>query len=464
MSELEEADSDRIQQRLVEYALELDYDGLSQEAIHAAKLRIIDTLGALVSGFSAEPCRIARRVAARTPDANGATLIGTREKVAPDAAAFANATTARYVNFTDTYNWPDSAGGHPSDVIAPVLAVAEYARCNGREFITDMVLGYEVFLRLSDIFKHPGFDYTSFGCLGSAVGAGKALGLSRAQFAECIAIATVSGNMLRQTRLGQLTMWKAAASGQAARTGVFAAFLAQDGMEGPRLPFEGKAGWCDHVAGQRFTLDSMGGGATPFKIGTSVIKTRPAVGLTIASILAAEKIAPIADIKTVKAVKVEVFKRAKLAAGSGAHHWNPDSAETADHSIPYLVATTLIDGTVTPTSYDEHHLQNADLRALMQKIDVVENEDFTTVYQQVPVEQCARVTLEFDNGERRQGEVRYGAERPTPAEMELRVVSKFRGLTESIFGAARTDSILDCLLHLEEMKDVNAIPLLFLIE
>jgi 2-methylcitrate dehydratase len=290
------------------------------------------------------------------------------------------------------------------------------------------------------------------------------LGLSRPQFEECIAMAAASGNMLRQTRLGQLTMWKAAASGQAARTGVFAALLARDGMEGPRLPFEGKAGWCDHVAGQRFALDAMGGGETPFKIVTSVIKMRPAVGLTIASILAAENIAPLADINAVKAVTVEVYKRAKLASGSGAHHWSPDSAETADHSIPYLVAATLIDGTVTPGSYDERHLRDADLRALMRKIDVVENEDFTKVYQQVPVEQCARVTVAFHDGTQRRGEARYGAERPTPAERELRVVDKFRSLTENRFGTAAVDSMLDCLLHLDELTDVAAIPPLFLME
>jgi 2-methylcitrate dehydratase len=463
MSAPGEAGDDRIQQRLVDYALELDFDALPPEAVHAAKLRVIDTLGALMRGFSAEPCSIARRVAARTPDANGSTLIGTQAKVAADVAAFANATAARYVNFTDTYNWPKSAGGHPSDVIAPVLAVAELKRRTGREFITGVVLAYEVFLRLSDVFQHPGFDYTSFGTLGAAVGAAKILGLSRSQLAECIAMAAASGNMLRQTRLGQLTMWKAAASGQAARTGVFAAFLAQDGMEGPRVPFEGKAGWCDHVAGQRFALDAMGGGETPFKVTTSVIKARPAVGLTIASILAAESIAPLADIGAVKAVTVEVYKRAKQACGSGAHHWSPDSAETADHSIPYLVATTLIEGTVTPSSYDERHLRNADLRALMQKIDVVENEGFTTLYQQVPVEQCARVTATFHNGEHRQGEVRYGAERPTSAEMERRVADKFRGLTEGILPVATVDSILDCLLHLDGLEDVAAIPPLFVI-
>ena len=64
----------------------------------------------------------------------------------------------------------------------------------------------------------------------------------------------------------------------------------------------------------------MGGGETEFKIMSSVIKTRPAVGLTIASILAAENLAPVADISAVKTVTVEVYKRAKVASGSSPHH------------------------------------------------------------------------------------------------------------------------------------------------
>jgi len=51
--------------------------------------------------------------------------------------------------------------------------------------------------------------------------------------------------------------------------------------------------------------------------------------------------------------KVEVYARAKVASGTGEHFWNPQTAETADHSIPYLVAVALIDGTVTLRSYDD---------------------------------------------------------------------------------------------------------------
>ena len=88
---------DSIQQRLTSYACGLNYDGLSPEAIHAAKVRIIDTLGALIGGFFGEPCRIARNLAAQMPNPDGATVIGTRMKTTPDMAAFVNATTARYV-------------------------------------------------------------------------------------------------------------------------------------------------------------------------------------------------------------------------------------------------------------------------------------------------------------------------------------------------------------------------------
>src|ERR1700686_1405329 len=95
---------DSIEQRLTDYARGLSYDGLTPEAIHAAKVRVIDTLGALIGGFFEEPCRIARNVAAQMPNPDGATIIGTRMKTTPDMAAFVNATTACYVDMTDSYH------------------------------------------------------------------------------------------------------------------------------------------------------------------------------------------------------------------------------------------------------------------------------------------------------------------------------------------------------------------------
>ncbi len=293
-------------------------------------------------------------------------------------AALVNGTTARYPELTDIYHFPGSYGGHPSDVVMPAIAAAEYAHASGRELITAIVLAYEIYLRISDQLagrdvKEMGFDHTTFACLGSAAAAGKLFGLTAPEFSHCISMAVVPNVILRQVRLGDSSMWKAVASGHAARAGVFAAMLARAGMEGPHLPFQGEAGWCDHVAHQRFTLDALGGGDVPFKILDTRLKHRPAGGAGISSILAAEKVAPLKNLNGVKHVSVELYQLAKDAMATGAHRWHPRSRESADHSVPYLVAATLMDGTVTLRSFNDAHLHNPELHALIEKIEVAEN-------------------------------------------------------------------------------------------
>src|SRR5690349_13889761 len=100
---------DSIQSRLVEYAVDLSYDSLPTDVVHAAKARVIDTLGALIGGFDGEPSRIARKLAARLVDSRGATVIGTRHKTSPHLAAFINGTTARHAEMNDVYH-PGSGG------------------------------------------------------------------------------------------------------------------------------------------------------------------------------------------------------------------------------------------------------------------------------------------------------------------------------------------------------------------
>ena len=150
------------------------------------------------------------------PDPHGATIIGTRMKTMLDMAAFANAISARYMEMNDNYLSPGGFGGHPSDVITPLLAPAEHMHANGREFITAIVLAYEIYLRFSDIFTNYGFDTSNFGCLATAVGTGKLLGLTRDQLSHSVAMAVVPNNILRQVRTGHMSMFKGAASGRQA--------------------------------------------------------------------------------------------------------------------------------------------------------------------------------------------------------------------------------------------------------
>jgi len=452
--------SDGLQQRLADYARALTYDSLTPAAAHAAKVRVIDTLAALVGGFDGEPCRIARSMAARAPLADGATVYGTATRTTPEMAAFVNATTARYVELNDVYHWPGSAGGHPSDVIMPLLGVAEHARATGHDLITAVVLAYEIYLRFSDAVGRTAFDCANFACLGVAAGSARLLGLAPEQLAHSLAMAVVPNNILRQVRTGHLSMWKAVTAGHAGKAGVFAALLAREGMNGPFLPFEGKAGWCDHVAGRRFSLDAMGGNGAPFKIQETMIKPRASCATTISSILATEKVAPAVRgrIAEVKRVTVETYERAKAGMGTGEHHWNPDTRETADHSIPYVVAAALMDGTVTPRQFDEPHLRDPELRALLGKIEVMANEEFTRAYERLPVEHHTRVNVMMRGGERFSGEA--GGEKGDLSETksDAQITEKFLGLANDFLGAGRAAAILDRLWKLEGLENVAEIP------
>ena len=469
---------DGLQSRLADYACGLAYEGLTPAAVHAVKVRVIDTLGALIGGFFGEPCRIARDVAAQMPNLAGATVLGTRMKAAPDMAAFANATTSRYLEANDIYYYPGGSGTHPSDVITPVYAAAEHAQASGRDFITAVALAYEIHVRFSmvvqvgsagDTSDSPtsvrGFDYTNFVCLGSAAAAGKLYGLTREQLAHCIAMAVVPNVSLQQSRSGALSMYKAVATGQAGRGGVFAALLARAGMEGPHLPFEGKAGWCDHVAKKRFALDVMGGVGTRFMVEDTWIKHRYCCANAISSILAAEKVASaLGSIKDVQRVLVEVDKSAKKSKGSGEHNWNPTSRETADHSIPYGVAAALVDGRITPGSYDEAHVWNPELCALMQKIEVVANDEYTRAHESLPVRHCARVTVTTADGRQLCGESGGDKGDLTQEKSDAVIEEKFREFTEEVLGAKRVSSILDRLWHLEELRDVGEIAPAFALD
>jgi 2-methylcitrate dehydratase len=433
-------------------------------------VRIVDTLAAAVGGYSDAPCTIARELALEMRTESGSTLLGTRARVSPDLAAFVNATAARAAEMNDVYHRPGSRNGHPSDVIMPLLSVAEYTRATGPQLIAAVVLAYEVYLRFADVALNKSFDAANFCCLGTAAGAGKLLGLDATRLAHCISLAAIPNNALNQTRTGQLTMWKSAAAGQAGRAGVFAAMLAHKGMEGPYLPFTGKHGWCSHIARDAIALDTLGGDGAPYKIHESFVKPRSACLHTLAPILAAEKVAAslkgaTADIERVT-VAVYQAKERSLGAESntlngGAHHWNPDSRETADHSIPYCVAATLLDGTVTPRSFDDARMRDPALRALLQKVQLEEHDEFTSAYEGIPVQYRSRVTAVSTRGERLVGETGGPHGDLSDAMSEAQVSRKFRGLVEPALGADATQRALDALRHLEASQDVSAIPALF---
>ncbi|TLY21185.1 MAG: MmgE/PrpD family protein, partial [Nitrospirae bacterium] len=341
-----------IAERLAQYAHSLRYQTLPPAVIHEVKRRVLDSIACAYGAWSAEPCRIARRMASASQLREGATLWGTRLRTTPDLAAFANGALVRYLDFNDTYLAQEPA--HPSDNIAAVVALGEAAHASGRRVIQAIAVAYELQCRLCDAaaLRPKGWDHVTYGPFSSALGAAVVLRLSRAATVQAINLAInlagVANIALRQTRVGDLSMWKACAFSNAARNGVFAARLAQLGMTGPAPIFEGEKGFMKLVSGP-LALPHLGGeqpnDEVPFKILDTYIKHYPveyhAQTAVEAALLVREELlkdeGPDIDgvLKAIRKIEIGSYDVAIEIIGRDPEKWRPRTRETADHSFPY---------------------------------------------------------------------------------------------------------------------------------
>jgi 2-methylcitrate dehydratase len=441
---------------LARYAEELTYDQLSSGAVREVKRRLIDSFGCALGAYRFEPPTIARAHALEATATPGATVLGTTHRTAAELAAFANGVMIRYLDFNDM-SMAKHGGGHPSDMIAGVLAAAEYAEMDPREVITGIVLSYELMDRLADecdICIGRGWDYPTWIAIGSAYGASKALRLSGEQTANAVAIAAVANVSLFQTRRGALSMWKGSAGGNGSRNGVFAALLAKRGMTGPAEAFRGTSGFFQQVAGGPVALPPFGGNGVPYKIEDSKLKAFPAdyeaqTAVNPALQLHEEIEGRVDDIDTVDILTYGVAIR--IAADTPAK-WAPTTRETADHSIPYLVAVALSRGAVGVEDFSLERIGDPALHTLMAKIRIRESEEYTRAY---PESTYFRLELTTRAGERHVAQVRYPKGHPKNALTDAEVEEKFRRQASDLMPAEQMDAALAACWNLEEAASIT---------
>jgi len=455
--------------RLARYCQALCYDDLPATVVHEVKRRVIDSLGCALGAWAAPPCRIARQLAQAVKVPHGATLWGTGQRTLPDLATFANGTLVRYLDFNDTYLAKEPA--HPSDNIAAILAVGEASRASGKRVIQAIALAYEIQCRLCDAaaLRPRGWDHVTYGPFLSALAAAKVLKLSDAQTVQAVNLAGVANIALRQTRVGDLSMWKACAFANAARNGVFAAMLAQQGMTGPSPIFEGEKGFMKLVSGP-LELPAFGGEKGPsdsgtFKIVDTYIKQHPveyhAQTAVEAALAIREDICKVEGVEALAGItEVEVgsYDVAIEIIGRDPEKWRPHTRETADHSFPYCVAVALLDGKVTLRSFEAKRLNDPLLHELMQKVRVVPQPEFVGRY---PQAMPTRITVRTKAGKEFVKQVDYPVGHPKNPMSDHEVEEKFGRLATGRLGRARTKKVIEMVWKLDHVQDISALmPLL----
>jgi 2-methylcitrate dehydratase len=261
----------------------------------------------------------------------------------------------------------------------------------------------------------------------------------------------VSANVpTRQTRSGELSMWKGCATAASARAGVFSALLAQKGMTGPTAAFEGRHGVWDQVTGP-FQLGRLGGGGVPFGVERTNLKFFPAeyhsqaplwIALDLRSKVRAEQIA---------AINVQTYYTAWSEIGSEPEKWEPQTRETADHSLPYLLAVALVDGAITADSFTESRIRDPRLRELMRRIKVAENPEFT---RQFPAKLMSEIQVTTRDGQRLVATASYPKGHAMNPMSDEDVASKFADLSRDVLAPERRDALLRALWDIERAPDI----------
>lgn len=446
---------DQTTQVLSHYASTVTYNDLSPAVVHHVKRTLIDTLGCAMGAFHAEPAVIARRLARQVSSQVPSRLLGTRWHSAPDLAGFANGVMVRYLDCNDSYFSP--GGGHPSDMIPAVLAVADPLGCDGRTVITAIVLAYEVFCRLSDqvVAGDLGWDQGMFSVLGAVCGVGKILGLTPEQMGHAMALAITPNLPLGSTRMGELSMWKGCATASATRAAVFAAQLAQAGMTGPEKPFDGRRGlWEQAGVTKPVVLERFGGPGEAFRIMDSLFKSYPSQIHTQGPISLALQLRPQVALADIAALRIHAYAAAVSSAATEPAKWAPQTRETADHSIPYLVAVAFADGAVTPASFTPERLHDPALRPFLARMSITEDPAFT---QNFPAQYGCRMEVLTTSGQRLEAATAYPPGHRHNPLSDAGVAAKFTHLASAVLSPTQCQQSLDILWAIDRATHLQAV-------
>ncbi len=385
-----------IVQDLAEFVVSRSIDDLSAEARDALKLRVLDAIGCAIGALRSEPIQAIRD---HLDDFGGrprCTAIAAG-RTAPDRAAFYNGALVRYLDFNDSY-LAKGETCHPSDTVGAVLAAAEYAKRSGADFLVALAVAYQVQCRLSDVapVRAKGFDHTTQGAYAVAAGVAKALGLDARRTANAVAISGTAFNALRVTRTGALSNWKGLAYPNTSFGGTHAAFLAMRGITGPMEVFEGNKGFMDAIAG-KFSIDWYKEDLE--RVTRTIVKKYNA---EVHSQSATEGVLELqaehgfaAD--EVERTEIDIFDVAFNIIGGGEEgsKYGVRTKEEADHSLPYIVAVALLDGTVMPAQYTPERILRDDVQRFHRKVIVRANRAYSARF---PAEMPCRIQVHLTAG------------------------------------------------------------------
>jgi len=224
-------------------------------------------------------------------------------------------------------------------------------------------------------------------------------------------------------------------------------------MTGPTAAFEGRHGLFEQVTGP-FEIGALGGRGRPFAIERTNFKFFAAEYHAQAPLAMALALRGKVRTEEIEAIDVQIYAMAYSEIGSEPAKWDPRTRETADHSLPYMLAVALRDGRLTPASFEPQHYLDPSLRPLMNRIRVAESSEFTRHF---PQELQSRIDVVTRSGQRFTEQATYPKGHARNPMTDADVETKFRDLSVDVLGDARVNAAVHALWHLDEAPRIGAV-------
>lgn len=360
-----------VSHQFARYALALNYSLLPEDVVHQAKRCLLDALGCAIGAYEAPGRTICEDTVKEIGGAQEATVFCSGMRTSMLNAALVNSFLVRFLDYNDL-----AGGGHNSDALPSLIALSERARVAGKDFLTSLVISYELGARFRDSLtsslEEKGWTSDLRAGLNQPPALGKLMGLNEEQIANAIGVC-----MSHTCPLGILDsdkeenfMAKNLRFGWAAHDALLACMLAKRGFTGPVRVIEAEAGVRNVIARGDMDLERL----TDFsgwRILDGRFKALAANGTSHGHAFATLAIVKEHDLKPedIAAVHIKASPRESRHTTTPSKKY-PRNAESADHSAFFINAIALIERGFGPDAVTHKKFTDPEVLDLIEKMTV----------------------------------------------------------------------------------------------
>jgi 2-methylcitrate dehydratase PrpD len=440
-----------IQEQMALFIFDTDHEALSAETLAMARLCFLDWLGSVYAGKGTRPAMAMLLVAKSLGGNPEATLLPDGSRSSVYMAALVNAAASHAVEMDDVHK---ASILHPAAPVIPAaLAMAEREGASGREFLSAIVVGYEVAIRIGEAMgpSHYRFWHTTGTCgiFGAAAAAAKILGLSKPEVRMALGSAGTQAAGLWEF-LSDGAMSKQLHPAKAAADGLLATLLAEEGFTAATRIFEGERGFCRAMA-EACDLSRLtqGLGGEPPRILSTSFKAHAACYHIHSAIDAVLEIRRKLSMGAsgIESVRIALYP----AALDLLEKVEPKDPYAAKFNIPFCVGTALVYGQVGLSAFTGDRLGDPKIQEIVQRISLVRDAELGKVY---PGRWPAIAEVTTRAGQTHAARIDYPKGDPKNPMTQEDLVAKFHNLATPALTEDQRKRTVDACLQLEQCENL----------